>query len=45
MVGVGVSIGGDPACFIIEQHLNRFIEGQVSCTLSFLLCSSFSLID
>jgi len=28
MVGVGVSIGGEPACFIIEQHLNRFIEGQ-----------------
>lgn len=27
-VGVGVSIGGEPACFIIENHLSRFIEGQ-----------------
>eukprot|EP00117_Sycon_ciliatum_P027294 scpid56584/ scgid22210/ L-rhamnonate dehydratase len=27
-VGVGVSIGGEPACFIIEKHLSRFIEGQ-----------------
>eukprot|EP00045_Choanoeca_perplexa_P017980 m.273438 g.273438 ORF g.273438 m.273438 type:complete len:442 (+) comp17684_c0_seq22:905-2230(+) len=27
-VGVGVSIGGDPACFIIENHLSRFVEGQ-----------------
>ena len=27
-VGVGVSIGGDPACFIVENHLSRFIEGQ-----------------
>jgi L-rhamnonate dehydratase len=28
MVGVGVSIGGPPACFIIEEHLSRFVEGQ-----------------
>lgn len=27
-VGIGTSIGGDPACYIIEKHLNRFIEGQ-----------------
>lgn len=27
-VGVGVSIGGDPACFIVENHLSRFVEGQ-----------------
>ena len=27
-VGVGVSIGGAPACFIIENHLARFVEGQ-----------------
>jgi L-rhamnonate dehydratase len=26
--GVGVSIGGDPACFIVENHLSRFVEGQ-----------------
>ena len=26
--GVGVSIGGDPACFIVENNLSRFIEGQ-----------------
>ena len=28
MVGVGVSIGGEPACHIIEHHLSRFVEGQ-----------------
>ena len=27
-IGVGVSIGGEPACFIIENHLSRFIEGE-----------------
>lgn len=26
----GVSIGGPPACYIVENHLSRFIEGQVS---------------
>jgi L-rhamnonate dehydratase len=26
--GVGTSIGGEPACYIIERHLNRFVEGQ-----------------
>ncbi len=26
--GVGVSIGGDPACYIVEKHLARFVEGQ-----------------
>tara|TARA_R110002050_G_scaffold22009_2_gene60369 strand:- start:1064 stop:1252 length:189 start_codon:yes stop_codon:yes gene_type:complete len=25
---VGVSIGGDPACYIVEHHLSRFVEGQ-----------------
>lgn len=28
IVGVGISIGGDPACYIIEKHLARFVEGQ-----------------
>jgi len=27
-IGIGTSIGGDPACYIIEKHLNRFVEGQ-----------------
>jgi len=27
-VGLGVSTGGEPACFIIEKHLSRFVEGQ-----------------
>jgi L-rhamnonate dehydratase len=27
-VGVGVSTGGLPACWIVEQHLARFVEGQ-----------------
>lgn len=26
--GVGLTIGGEPACFIIEKHLARFVEGQ-----------------
>ena len=29
-ISEGVSIGGEPACYIIEKHLSRFIEGQVS---------------
>eukprot|EP01089_Gocevia_fonbrunei_P017891 TRINITY_DN5944_c0_g1_i1.p1 TRINITY_DN5944_c0_g1~~TRINITY_DN5944_c0_g1_i1.p1 ORF type:complete len:398 (-),score=79.47 TRINITY_DN5944_c0_g1_i1:4-1197(-) len=28
MKGIGVSIGGPPACYIIENHLSRFLEGQ-----------------
>ena len=28
IVGVGVSIGGAPACYIVEEHLARFVEGQ-----------------
>jgi len=28
MVGVGISIGGEPACFIIENHLSRFVIDQ-----------------
>jgi L-rhamnonate dehydratase len=28
MIGVGISIGGDAACYIIEKHLARFVEGQ-----------------
>lgn len=27
-VGVGISIGGEAACFIVENHLSRFVEGQ-----------------
>ena len=27
-VGIGCSIGGEPACYIIEHHLRRFVEGQ-----------------
>jgi len=27
-VGVGVSTGGVPACFLVERHLARFVEGQ-----------------
>ena len=26
--GVGISTGGEPACFIIERHLKRFLIGQ-----------------
>ncbi len=28
VVGVGLSHGGVPACFIVERHLARFVEGQ-----------------
>jgi L-rhamnonate dehydratase len=27
-IGIGVSVGGDPACYIVERHLSRFVEGQ-----------------
>jgi len=27
-IGVGISIGGEAACFIVENHLSRFVEGQ-----------------
>jgi L-rhamnonate dehydratase len=27
-VGVGCSIGGEPACYVIEKHLNRFVVGE-----------------
>ena len=25
--GVGITIGGEPGCFIVENHLSRFVEG------------------
>jgi len=28
LVGFGCSIGGEPACYIIENHLSRFVEQQ-----------------
>mmetsp|Transcript_23484 Transcript_23484/g.37863 ORF Transcript_23484/g.37863 Transcript_23484/m.37863 type:complete len:426 (+) Transcript_23484:82-1359(+) len=28
ILGQGVSIGGEPGCFIVERHLSRFLEGQ-----------------
>jgi len=27
-IGIGTSTGGEPACYIIEKHLSRFVEGQ-----------------
>ena len=27
-IGVGISIGGEAACFMVENHLSRFVEGQ-----------------
>ena len=26
--GSGIANGGEPACFIVEKHLSRFVEGQ-----------------
>ena len=28
IVGYGVSIAGEPGCYIVEKHFSRFIEGQ-----------------
>ena len=28
LTGVGCSVGGEPACFLIEKHLRRFVVGQ-----------------
>ena len=28
ITGVGISIGGEAACFIVEKHLSRFVEQQ-----------------
>ena len=25
---MGVTIGGEPGCYIVEKHLSRFVEGQ-----------------
>jgi L-alanine-DL-glutamate epimerase-like enolase superfamily enzyme len=27
-IGIGITIGGEPAAFIIENHLSRFVEGE-----------------
>lgn len=27
-IGIGISQGGEPACYLIENHLNRFLEGS-----------------
>lgn len=27
-VGIGASVGGEPACYIVEKHLSRFVEEQ-----------------
>ena len=26
--GVGITIGGNPGCYIVEHHLSRFVEGE-----------------
>lgn len=39
---VGVSIGGAPACYIIENHISRFVEGQVSAHVP---CCSVSAVS
>ena len=36
MTGVGISIGGEPACFIIEHHLSRFLKGQDPLNIEYL---------
>ena len=39
----GVSIGGEAACYIIEKHLSRFIEGQVSLDQNTIIAMSITL--
>ncbi|CAF1516015.1 unnamed protein product [Rotaria sordida] len=34
--GVGISIGGEPACFIIENHFRRFLIGQDPLNIEYL---------
>jgi L-rhamnonate dehydratase len=36
ITGVGISIGGEPACFIIEKHFSRFLEGQDPINIEYL---------
>ena len=36
LIGVGVSTGGEAACFIIEQHLAMFVEGQSVKNISYI---------
>ncbi|CAF0953459.1 unnamed protein product [Adineta steineri] len=34
--GIGISIGGEPACYIIEKHFSRFLEGQDPLNIEYL---------
>eukprot|EP01046_Picozoa_sp_COSAG06_P061036 COSAG06_NODE_13227_length_1280_cov_1.680779_1_plen_301_part_01 len=36
LIGVGMSTGGEAACFIIEQHLAMFVEGQNVRNISYM---------
>ena len=36
MTGAGVSLGHEPACFIIEHHFSRFLEGQDPLNIEYL---------
>ena len=36
LIGVGVSTGGEAACFIIEEHLAMFVEGQNVRNISYM---------
>ena len=36
LVGVGTSTGGEAACFVIEQHLAMFVEGQSVRNISYI---------
>lgn len=41
-VGVGISIGGEAACFMVENHLSRFVEGQDPSNVEVRDTSAFS---
>jgi hypothetical protein len=36
--GCGITSGGQPACFIIEHHLSRFVEGRDPRDIELMWC-------
>src|ERR1700694_4694132 len=34
--GCGISVGGEPACYLVEYHFSRFLEGQDPLNIEYL---------
>ena len=43
--GYGVSIGGEPGCFIVENHLSRFVEGQDIHNIELMVSNSLKHLN